>query len=116
MATPGTYNITIHDRCTWTVVFTLSDSAGNAFDLIGYTVDAVANGDTSWIPGGTLDLSPTITDAPAGEITTTLTATETGALSKGSGANWDMLITKTSTSTTTKVLQGTLEVKETQTP
>ena len=118
MATPGTYNITIHDRCTLNVVFTLKNADGTAFDLTGYTVAAAANSDASWLPGGTLDLGPTITDAANGEITIDLTVTETGVLSPGTGSlpKWDMIITETSTAVATKILQGTLTVLETQTP
>ena len=118
MAEPGTYNIVIHDRTTLEVIFQLKDAAGDAFPLTGYTVKASANGGISWLPGGTLDLGPTITDAAAGEITIDLTVTETGVLSPGTGTlpQWDMVIVETATAKATKVLTGSLTVIKTETP
>jgi len=117
MARPGVYNIVVDRNVTTDIDFNLKDSAGAAFDLTSYTVTADAVG--SDLPGGVLELSPTITDALNGVINITLSKATTGALisTETSAPNalpkWDLLIDLTGV--TTKVLTGTFQVVETVT-
>ena len=118
MLDPTVFNIIIHDKTTFTAVFNCVNEEGVVFDLTGYTVTAWARGGGTYLPGGELDLAPSITDATNGEITITKTADQTALLYPGAGLlpRWDMVVTKTSTDVSTKIVEGTLDVRETQTP
>jgi len=115
---PGTYNIVIHDRTTLTIIFSLKDDQGAALDITGYTFRAQANGTTDWLPGGTLDLNPTIYGDPTnGQVLINKTVAQTDPLIPGTGTvpKWDMLMVDTQ-NVTTKIVAGTLTIIETQTP
>jgi len=115
---PATYNIVIHDRTTLDIIFTLKDDNLDVLDITGYVFDAQANGDTSWLPGGTLDLAPAIYGpATNGQIQIRKTVAQTDPLMPGiaPAPKWDMLMTDQS-AVTTKILTGTLTILETQTP
>ncbi len=79
----------IYRTCDFNAVFVMQDDAGAAFDLTGWTVEAMMrdarNGELI------LDLAPTVTDAAAGEITIAISAEDTAELAVKSGV-WDMIL------------------------
>jgi len=123
MPVPDTHNLRIDKGTDFSRVFTLKDSAGDAFDLTGYTVAAEAEDRTATVLGASnLDLSPSVTGAVTGEITLSVTDTTTAAISgvteglrDDEKPIYDLLITKTSTGLTTKVAEGIVEVVATTT-
>jgi len=123
MPIPQTENLRVDKRTDFSKVFDLLDSAGAAFNLTGYTTTALAKDRTATVLGATLDLVPTVTgSASDGKITmnvadavlTALTGVTEG-LRDDEKPIYDLLITKTSDSTTTKVAEGFLDVVDTQT-
>lgn len=119
MAEPGRFDIIVHRNATRTINFNLKESGGAAFDLTGYSVSADAVG--TILPGGKLELSPSITNYAGGIITISLIDSQTGALvptdglSPGEIPDWDMLIKRISTDESTKVVYGKFYIKETVT-
>jgi hypothetical protein len=87
--TPASLYLRLYRGADFAAVITCQDSAGNAVDLTGYTIVAQARR----TPSGTLvkDLAPVISDAAAGEITSTLTAADTLAIPAGEYV-WDMFV------------------------
>ena len=117
MARPTKYGIVVDRNATTTLNLSLKDAAGDPFDLTGYTPTADAVGDI--LPGGRLELSPTVTNASGGVITIVLAIADTGALVSTEGLKpseiprWDMLITAGGVAY--KTTYGTFEVVETVT-
>jgi hypothetical protein len=82
MAVPSTQNLTITRGDTETVVVTLKDGSGVAIDVTGRTYRAQirATKDSSTI---STSFVCAITDAAGGEITSTLSAGNSGSLAAG---------------------------------
>lgn len=117
MTRPAVYDFEFDRNVTKNVDFALKNEDGSAFDLTGYTVTADAVG--AILPGGVLELSPTITGTATGIINVTLSKTATGLLVSTEGLKpseipkWDMLIDLSGI--TTKVMTGSVYIYETQT-
>ena len=115
---PGKYNIIVQDRTTLNVIFSLKKQDSTPLDITGYSFDAQANGDVSWLPTGSFDLTPAIYGDPLdGKVQIKKTVAETTPLISGKGEppKWDMLMTD-DTGDVTKIITGKLTVEVTQTP
>jgi hypothetical protein len=97
------YNITILQGATFNLVVNWEDEDGVAISLSGYTVAMSIK--TAY--GGTSIVTPTITitDAATGEITVTISATNTAAITADYGV-YDIELTHTSTGTVVRLMQG----------
>ena len=72
------------------IVVTVTDSAGDPFDLAGSTVAAkIKDTDGTVI----LDLAPAITDEAGGIITITITDEQTVGLAPAVNLAWDLILT-----------------------
>ena len=74
---PGTYNITLQRRADYSVLLQFKDSTGTVINLTGYTAYAQA-----WNEGRTTkyaDFSVAYTNRTNGQITISLTDTQTSA-------------------------------------
>ena len=71
------------------IVVTVTDSAGDPFDLAGCTVSALLKDEDGSV---ILDLAPAITDEAGGIITITLTDEETAGLSPAINLSWDLIL------------------------
>ena len=72
---PGTYNITLQRRADYSVLLQFKDSTGTVINLTGYTAYAQV-----WDEGRTIkyaDFSVAYTDRTNGQITLSLTDTQT---------------------------------------
>lgn len=97
------YNITILQGATFTLVVNWEDEDGDAIDLTGYTVAMAIKASY----GGASIVTPTIsiTGAATGEITVSISATNTAAITADYGV-YDIELTHTSTGTVTRIMQG----------
>lgn len=86
------HNFNVYEGSELTTYFDVKQ-AGSAVDLTGYTLTAQARkySDDSVV----LTMSPTVSDAPAGEITLTITDANADTLyaSGEDGLRWDMYVT-----------------------
>lgn len=92
------------------ITLTLYGDTGGLFDLTGYSVFAeikAAAGDSAIVK----NLSPTIASATGGQITITLTDTETQALTAGSYV-WDLVLQDSLGARTGPYLTGEAIVEE----
>lgn len=88
---PATYDLTIHAGTSEGWVFTIYDDSVDpavVVDLTGMTVAAQVRTRTGEL---VLDLAPSITDAAGGEITISLSRTDTLNLTEGRYL-WDLII------------------------
>ncbi len=109
---PETYNICIHRGVTFKKVFQF-DLNGSPWPLTGYSVSAVVR-PSKGSATLTQDLSPSITDAPAGEITISLTKTQTEALS-AADLFWDLVLENPSGERLGPYMEGEFLILETVT-
>lgn len=92
------------------ITLSLDDENGADFDLTGYSVFAEVK--TAKGAGAVfLNLSPTVSNATAGQISISLTDTQTAALTAGT-YGWDLVIENASGERTGPILQGEFEVEE----
>ena len=104
--TPATYNIQLYRRSDWSQTVVLKDSTGSAVNLSGYSAAC-----QFWTQDRTkkhVDVTTTISNASSGEITLSLTDTQTGLLPDTS--YYDLRVT---TGTTSNYwLKGTVTASE----
>jgi len=120
MSKPFYFDLRIDKNTTLTKVFALKNPNETAFDLTGYSVIADGNDSDVVVLGSSLELNPTITNVTGGEITITVSAATTTALTgdtesirkASSNPNWDLVITKAGVAT--KVIEGKISVFTTQ--
>jgi hypothetical protein len=108
--TPAEYNLVIYAGAQFgPLVLTFEDSLGVAMDLTGYG-SPIAKVFTK--AGGTeiLDLSPSITDAAAGEVTITVDDSSTTGLAIGEYV-WDLYLVDGSANKLGPYLTGQAVVK-----
>ena len=99
-------NIFIDQGATFTTTVTVTDSNGDAVNLSGYSVAAQIR--KTFLSSSATAFTATISNAPSGEITISLTDTQTTALEAGRFV-YDVLITA-SGGTKTRVVEGQVTV------
>ena len=99
-------NIFIDQGATFTTTVTVSDSNGDAVNLSGYSVAAQIR--KSHLSSTSTAFTASISNASAGEITISLTDSQTTSLEAGRYV-YDVLITA-SGGTTTRVVEGQVTV------
>ena len=107
----GEYNLTIEQGATFSRVITWTNSAGTQIDLTDYSVASQIRYKHS-SETAIVDFTATITDDVNGEITISLTDTQTSALNPNTSASkyvWDMELTS-SGGQVTRLLEGSVEV------
>ena len=101
-------NIFIDQDATFTTTVTVNDSTGSALNLTGYT--AVAQIRKTYLSSTATSMTVAFaTDRSTGQITLSLTATQTGALKAGRYV-YDLAITTSDSVTTTRVIEGVATV------
>jgi len=99
-------NIFIDQGATFTTTVTVTDANGDAVSLVGYSVAAQIR--KSFLSSTATAFTATISNASAGEITISLSPTQTAALEAGRFV-YDVLITA-SGGTKTRVVEGQVTV------
>ena len=99
-------NIFIDQGATFTTTVTVTDSSGSAVNLSGYSVAAQIR--KSHQSTSSVAFTASVSDASSGEITISLTPTQTAALEQGRYV-YDVLITDSS-GTKTRVVEGQVTV------
>ena len=99
-------NIFIDQGATFTTTVTVTDANGDAVNLSGYSVAAQIR--KTFLSSSATAFTATISNASAGEITITLSPTQTAALEAGRFV-YDVLITA-SGGTKTRVVEGQVTV------
>lgn len=102
-------NLRIDQGTTFTSDVTVTDNAGDVFDLTGYTATAkMALGYASTRTRTTITTA--ISTPTTGVITLSMSADETSALDAPARYVYDVEITRTSDSTITRVIEGIITV------
>ena len=102
-------NLTIDQGANFSSDVTVKDANGNAFNLTGYTAAAkMAKGYQSTKTRTTI--TATISDAASGQVTLSLTPTQTSALDAERYV-YDLEITKTDSGAVTRVIEGIISVR-----
>ena len=99
-------NIFIDQGATFTTTVTVTDANGDAVNLSGYSVAAQIR--KTFLSSSATAFTATISNASSGEITISLTPTQTAALEAGRFV-YDVLITA-SGGTKTRVVEGQVTV------
>tara|TARA_R100001509_G_scaffold20981_1_gene10932 strand:+ start:589 stop:921 length:333 start_codon:yes stop_codon:yes gene_type:complete len=99
-------NIFIDQGATFTTTVTVTDANGDAVNLSGYSVAAQIR--KTFLSSTATAFTATISNASAGEITISLTPTQTAALEAGRFV-YDVVITA-SGGTKTRVVEGQVTV------
>tara|TARA_B100000212_G_C26927559_1_gene344698 strand:- start:174 stop:506 length:333 start_codon:yes stop_codon:yes gene_type:complete len=99
-------NIFIDQGATFTTTVTVTDANGDAVSLSGYSVAAQIR--KTFLSSSATAFTATISNASAGEITISLSPTQTAALEAGRFV-YDVLITA-SGGTKTRVVEGQVTV------
>ena len=99
-------NIFIDQGATFTTTVTVTDSNGDAVNLSGYSVAAQIR--KTFLSSSATAFTATISNASSGEITISLTPTQTAALEAGRFV-YDVVITA-SGGTKTRVVEGQVTV------
>lgn len=101
-------NLVIDQGTTYSLTITVYDAAGNALNLSGYTYRAQLRksyGSTSYTE---FTVTPAV-DLTSGQITISLTSTQTSGLRAGRYV-YDVEIVETATSSVTRVIEGIITV------
>ena len=96
-------NLYIDQGTDFTITVDVTDAAGDVLDLTNYT--ALAQIRKTYSSSTVSATFGTSINASAGQVTLSLTDTQTGGLESGRYV-YDLNITKTSTSETTRVVEG----------
>ena len=99
-------NIFIDQGATFTTTVTVTDSSGSAVNLSGYSVAAQIR--KTFLSASATAFTASISNASSGEITISLTPTQTAALEAGRFV-YDVVITA-SGGTKTRVVEGQVSV------
>ena len=99
-------NIFIDQGATFTTTVTVTDSSGSAVNLSGYSVAAQIR--KTFLSASATAFTATISNASSGEITISLSPTQTAALEAGRFV-YDVVITA-SGGTKTRVVEGQVTV------
>ena len=99
-------NIFIDQGATFTTTVTVTDSSGSAVNLSGYSVAAQIR--KTFLSASATSFTASISNASSGEITISLTPTQTAALEAGRFV-YDVVITA-SGGTKTRVVEGQVTV------
>ena len=99
-------NIFIDQGATFTTTVTVTDSSGSAVNLSGYSVAAQIR--KTFLSASATAFTASISNASSGEITISLSPTQTAALEAGRFV-YDVLITA-SGGTKTRVVEGQVTV------
>lgn len=111
MANPANYPLLVIIGDTKTVSVTMQDGSGSPINITGRTYSAQLRGtvDSSTVLA---TFSCSITSASAGQLNATLSASQTGSLSVGSGI-WSLR--ETNGSTVTTILEGPVTISQSPT-
>lgn len=101
-------NLVIDQGTTYSLSVTVADANGNALDLTDYSVRAQMR--RSYGSTSSISFTATKADDPTtGEITISLTATQTSSLKPGRYV-YDLEIEDTTTNSVTRVIEGIITV------
>jgi hypothetical protein len=100
-------NLQIDQGADFTTTINLDNTDGTNFDLTGYTVKSQLA--KTYASSTKTDITAAITSATEGQITLTLSNTQTTALSAGRFV-YDVEITQTSGGAKTRVIEGQITV------
>ncbi len=95
--------LTIEQGANLTSIVTVNDAQGDAVNLATYTASSQLR--KSYYSSSANTLAATVTGNANGEITLTMTATNTAALTPGRYV-YDLIITNTTDKTVTRVIEG----------
>ena len=98
--------IVIEQGATFNTTITVEDTAGAAINLYGYTANSMMR--KSYYSSSATTITSTVTGTANGEITLTVSATNTAGLTPGRYV-YDVIITS-STSVVTRVVEGIVTV------
>ena len=102
-------NLSIDQGASFSSAVTVKNADGTGFNLTGYTAAAkMAKGYQSTKTRTTI--SATISDAASGQVTLSLTPTQTSALDAERYV-YDLEITKTDSGAVTRVIEGIISVR-----
>ena len=101
-------NLFIDQGTDYTITIDTTDSAGEILDLTGYT--AASQIRKTYSSSNATQTFATSINASAGQVTLSLTDTQTNAMEAGRYV-YDVEITKTSTSEITRIVEGQVEVR-----
>lgn len=100
-------NLVIDQGTTFQADIDVTDAAGDALDLTGYT--AAGQMRKTYASTTATDFTASIQSASGGTVRISLSATQTTAIKAGRYV-YDVEITKTSTGEITRVIEGQIEV------
>lgn len=109
--TPANLDLTIWRGITFDpVIFNIKDGSGNPINLSGWSVFANSRNGT----GKLIDLAPTITSAATGQVTISLSKTQTALFNSGE-QYWDMIFQKPTGERLGPYISGKILVNDTVT-
>lgn len=100
-------NIVVDAGSTFNATITVKNPDGTAFDLTDYTVASQIR--KSYGSSTAYDFNPTITDATAGQITLSLSSTQSEAIAPGRWL-YDVEITNISDGAVKRVVEGIVTI------
>jgi len=103
-------NLIIDQGATFSTDVTVKDNDGNAFDLTGYTASAAMAKGYQATQTRQLITTSINSDPTTGIVTLSLTADQTHDLDAPARYVYDVVITKTSDSTVTRVIEGIITI------
>jgi hypothetical protein len=101
------YNLAIDQGTTYSVTVTVSDNTGTARDLTAYTGRAQLR--KSYYTNSNTSFTVSITNPGEGEVTLSLTATQTSALKAGRYV-YDLELVANATSAVERIIEGIVTV------
>jgi hypothetical protein len=101
------YNLAIDQGTTYSVTVTVSDNTGTARNLTGYTGRAQLR--KSYYTNSNTAFTVAISNPGEGEVTLSLTATQTSALKAGRYV-YDLELVANATSTVERIVEGIVTV------
>ena len=101
-------NLSVDQGTTFSVEIDVTDSAGDALDLTGYTVEGQIR--KTYTSSTSTSFTSSVYNANGGTVKIELSATTTNGMKAGRYV-YDVEITKTATSEVTRIVEGQIEVR-----
>lgn len=115
MAASTSVDFIINQKASFRVVLNVQDGDGNALNLSGFTVASKYKTEAGASDSSAKAFTAAITNAAQGEITLSLTATETALLVNPKYV-YDVVITETGSGFKTRIAEGKITVSTGITP
>ena len=110
MAADTSIDLIINQKVSFQASFTVNDPNGTAVNLASYSVQAKYKTDYSAADSTAQSFTASVTDAANGQITISLSPATTASLVAGQKYVYDVVITNTSTTYETRIVQGKMTV------